>query len=76
MILEVIRHSDWGFLDVNKRVKNELRSWYIKQLKALADLEPENDLLLGRTGGIIDAFSGLDEALVYVNNALDVQLKV
>ena len=76
MIFEVIRNSVGGFLDVNKRVKNELRSWYVTQLKTLTDLEPENHQLLGKTGAIIEHFGDLDEGLLYFKKTLDVQLKV
>ena len=75
MIFDVIKNSEGGFLDVNKRVKNELRGWNTKQLKTLADQEPENHLLLGKIGGVFDAFGNLDEALAFYFNALEIQQK-
>ena len=74
-ILEVIRTSEGGFSEVNRRVKDELRSWYIQQLKALTNQEPDNYDLLEQIGVVIHKFGNVNEALSYHNSSLAVKQK-
>ena len=74
-IFEVIRTSEGGFSEVNRRVKDELRSWYIQQLKAVTNQEPGNYDLLEQIGVVIHKFGNVNEALSYHNSFLAVKQK-
>ena len=75
LIFDVIRQSEGGFSAVNIQIKTFLREWYMAELKKLADNASKDSCLNYQIGVVMIALGDTDQALIYYEKALVVDLK-